>query len=374
VTAAGDEPGEVEAAARLDELCFEAHVIDTRQPRGRARWARRSRLARGWARGSYPWRTVWFADPRIQTVLDRLAGEDRFDVVVVEDNSMGVFRLPPHVPSVLTEYEVRRARPIRWSLRADRNPLAWAFREEDWRRWPAYQRNVWGRFDRIQVFSGRDSSRVAEIAPELADRVRVNPFGIDLPEPVDPGREEPGLVLFTGNYTHPPNVDAALWLAREIMPRVRALRADARLRLVGPAAPPEVRALAGPDVEVLGEVPSMRPQLEAAAVVVAPVRIGGGMRMKVLDALASQKAVVTTSRGAEGFLLPDDELPLVIADDADAIAAATAGLLNDHEWRRRLAARARSFAVEHHSADAFARRMDAIFEDVVAGPAAQVER
>jgi glycosyltransferase involved in cell wall biosynthesis len=342
------------------------HVVDTRRPSGAARWTRRIRLARSWARRAYPWRTVWLADPRMQKVIDELAHGDHFDVAVAEDNSMGVFRFPAHVPSVLIECEVRRARPIRWSFRDERNPLVWAIREDDWRRWPAYQRDVWSRFDRIQVFSDRDSARIAELAPELGERVRVNPFGIELPEPVDPALEEPGLVLFAGNYTHLPNVDAAVWLAREIMPRLRALSAGARLRLVGPAPPREVSALAGADVEVLGAVPSMAQHLEAAAVVVAPVRIGGGMRMKVLDALASQKAVVTTSRGAEGFLLPRDELPLVIADDAESIANATARLLNDQEWRRILAARARSFAAEHHSAEAYGRRMDALYQDVVA--------
>src|SRR5207253_2267142 len=103
----------------------------------------------------------------------------------------------------------------------------------DWRRWRSYQPRVWQRFDRLQVFSERDAARIGELAPELTSRVRVNPFGIELPDPPDMRQEQPGLVVFSGNFTHLPNVDAALWLGTEIMPRLREIHPGARLRLVG---------------------------------------------------------------------------------------------------------------------------------------------
>jgi hypothetical protein len=207
VTAAGDEDGEMEAAERMARLGVASHLVDRRRPDGIRRWSRRLRLASTWARGASPWRTVWLADPRLQLVVDRLVAESEFDVVVAEDNAMGVFRFPPHIPCVLTEHEVRRPRPVRYSRGSDSNIAAWAVREEDWRRWRSYQPRVWSRFDLIQVFSERDAGRIRDLAPAIAGRVRVNPFGIELPDPTDMREEEPGVVLFSGNFTHLPNRD-----------------------------------------------------------------------------------------------------------------------------------------------------------------------
>jgi polysaccharide biosynthesis protein PslH len=365
LTVVGDEDGEAEAALELQRSRLEVCVVDRRTPHGLARWRRRRRLAATWVRGRYPWRTVWFADPQIQGVLDRLTRDEVFDIVAVEDNSMGIFNLPGRIPAVLTEHEVQRPRAIDWRPGAPRDWPSRAVAEVDSQRWPRYQSGVWRRFDAVQVFSPEERTAIAELAPDVLPRVHVNPFGIDLPEAVDTRREQPGLLLFAGNFTHPPNVDASLWLGREIMPRLRTLCDGARLVVIGKSAPNEVRALAADDVEVLGEVPSISPYLEAAAVVIAPVRTGGGMRMKVLHALASGKAVVTTHRGSDGLMLAGPDPPLVVRDDAVGIASATAELLRDARRRHALGARARTFAAAHHSPEAYAERLESVYERVL---------
>src|SRR5262249_40890034 len=150
---------------------------------------------------------------------------------------------------------------------------------------------------------------------------------------------------------------------REIMPLVRATEPGARLRIVGTAPSADVQALAGDAVEVIADAASVRPHLEQAAVVLAPVRTGGGMRMKVLQAIGAGKAGVTTARGTEGFPCFDEEPPLVVADRATEIAAATAALLEDDARRHELGARARAFAERHHSPEAWAERLTAVYED-----------
>jgi glycosyltransferase involved in cell wall biosynthesis len=107
----------------------------------------------------------------------------------------------------------------------------------------------------------------------------------------------------------------------------------------------------------------MQPHLEEAAVVVAPVRSGGGMRMKVLEAMARRKAVVTTPLGAEGFVSLEPEPPFLIADDEERIAAAIAELLGGEERRRQLGQSARDFAERHHSPAAWAARLEAVYEE-----------
>jgi glycosyltransferase involved in cell wall biosynthesis len=366
VTAVGDEPGEEAALARLP-AGVEAHVADRRRPPpGARRLRRRLRMAGSWMAGRRPWRTVWFAAPEIQAIVDRLAERQRFDVAAVEDSAMSVFRYPQGVPTVYTHHEVLRPRRVDWRPGAPSHWGGWAFGELDWRRWAGFQRRAWHRFDRVQVFTGRDADTIAELAPEVAGRVRVNPFGLVLPDPVDPAGEVEGTVLFVGNFAHPPNRDAAVWLVREIMPGVRASRPEATLRIVGTAAPPEIRGLAGDGVEVVADAPDVAPHMEAAAVVLAPVRTGGGMRMKVLQALAAGKAVVTTARGTAGFASFDEGLPMVVGDSAEEIAAATSELLGDTAARRKLGAAARGFAERHHSPSAWAERLTSVYEEAAA--------
>jgi len=265
---------------------------------------------------------------------------------------------------IFTEHEVRRPRPINWHAGSPSSWLRWAVSEADWHRWRKYQSSVWQRFDRIQVFTPRDAEAVAALVPDLAERVRVNPFGVELPAPLDTEMEEPGTLLFVGNFTHPPNVDAALWLGNEIMPALRKYHPGVRLTLVGIYPPKSVQALACSDIRVTGAVPEIEPYFAQAAVVIAPLRIGGGMRMKVLQALALGKAIVTTPRGADGLMIGEQSPPLVIADDAEKFAEVTALLLASCETRRSLGCRARAFVIENFSAQAYARRIEATYTEL----------
>jgi glycosyltransferase involved in cell wall biosynthesis len=364
VSAVGDEPGEAEAVARLTATGIDAHFADRRLPgTARQRWRRRARMAGAWGLSGRPWRAVWFADPGIQQIIDRLARMHDFDVVAIEDSAIATYRLPDGVAAVLTEHEVLRPRPIHWRPTGPRNWAGWAFLELDWRRRHRFQRATWRGFDRILVFSRRDAAAIAELAPEVAPRLRVSPFGVTLPSRSDPTREQPHTVLFVGNFTHQPNRDAASWLASEIMPAVRAIEPPAQLRIVGSSPPPEVLALAGAGVEVIADAPAIEPHIDSAAVVVAPVRTGGGMRMKVLQALAAGKAVVTTGRGAEGFDCFEASPPLEIADGSAEFAAVTAALLADPARREALRERARAFAERHYSPAAWAARLEAIYAE-----------
>ena len=206
------------------------------------------------------------------------------DAILAEDNAMGIYNLPQSPLRVLTEYEVRRPRALD-GRHAHPSAGFNGVRPADWRRWPRYQRSVWRRFDAVQVFTQRDAGTLRTIAPSLATGFT------SIPSPSSPPEElrgrDPSTVVFLGNYTHPPNVDAALWLGREIMPHLRRLHPGPRLVLAGVHAPEAVRALAGPDIAFLGAVPDAEALMRASAVVLAPVRIGGGMRMKVLHAMAS---------------------------------------------------------------------------------------
>jgi polysaccharide biosynthesis protein PslH len=346
----GDHPGQAEAAAGLREAGIDVHFVD-RRPSSSAsrRWSVRLDLATRWAVGRRPWRAV-SATAGVQPLLDRLTRERDFDVVAVEESTMSTLRLPADTPTVLTEHEATKA-PARGSQALDG------------RRWERFQRRAWERFDLVQVYGEGDAAAIREREPALAPRLRVNPFGLVLPEPADPALEVAGTLLFVGTFTHAPNRDAALWLGREIMPAILPRQPRAKLRIVGTVPPPEVFALAGPNVEVVANAPSVRPHIEAASVVLAPVRSGGGMRMKVLQALAAGKPVVTTERGVEGFDVLDPAPPLVRAESGEEIAAAVTALLDDDAGRAQLGRRAREFAERWHSPGAWAARLTDVYEE-----------
>jgi polysaccharide biosynthesis protein PslH len=367
VTVAGQEPGEKQAVIDLQEDGLDVHAVMRQAPNSkRQSWRRRWRMSSAWLIRRWPWRTVWFWEPELQQILDGLFARQEFDLVIVEDNAMGIYTYPTNTPLLFTEHEVRRPRRLDWRFWKHQGLPSWAFSELDWQRWPAYLRCTWRKFDHIQVFSARDAQSIREMAPKLEKPVSVNPFGIVLPEQAEPEREQPKRLLFAGNYTHAPNVDAALWLGREIMPRLSASCPGVRLDLVGIYPPPEVKALESDSIHVLGPVPDIKPFMEGAAVVLAPVRIGGGMRMKVLQSLAMGKAVVTTTRGAQGLDFDGQAPPLRTADDAESFARAAVDLLANPQERIELGQTARAFVAEHFSPQAYTSRIEAIYSKMTA--------
>ena len=371
VSTYGEDQGQAEAAERLLASGLDAHIVDRRRSSSPARrWRVRAELAGSWATHRWPWRVVCGA-AGLQPLLDGVVARRDFDVVAVEDNPMAVLRFPPGVPAVLTEHEAVRAPASGWRAKRASERPGQILRTIDWRRWDAFLPAAWRRFDLVQVYCEGDAEAVRRLAPELAGRVRVNPYGMILPPAADRGREQAGTILFTGTFAHLPNRDAARWLATEILPAVRARVPGARLLMVGSAPPRQILDLAGPAVEVIADAPSMEPYLERASIVVAPVRTGGGMRMKVLEAMGRGKAVVTTPLGAEGFSAFGAGPPLAIGTDGGAVASAIGALLADDAGRRELGRRARDFACRHHSPEAWALRLERVYEEARGGGASQ---
>jgi glycosyltransferase involved in cell wall biosynthesis len=297
--------------------------------------ARRRRLA-GLARGLPSWVADWsVAECRARVA--ELGEVWRPDLVHVHYQVMGQYLGALRAPRVLVVYEPATSRAAAAVREAPLGPRR-ALRYADYLAWRRYERGLLRSVDAVTVFTERDRDDLARLGRR--DAISVIPFGVEAPaRPLDPLGEGASL-LFVGNFVHRPNVDAALRLASAIFPRVRAAHPAATLELVGPEPPPE---LAGDGVSVTGAVPDVTPYLDRASVFVAPIRRGGGMRVKVLEALAAGKAVVASPLAAEGLEVTGQ---LVLAETDEEFVTAISRLLAEPERRRELAERARSFALD----------------------------
>jgi glycosyltransferase involved in cell wall biosynthesis len=168
---------------------------------------------------------------------------------------------------------------------------------------------------------------------------------------VPTGGGTPGALLFSGSLGYPPNSDAGIWLASEVLPRVQRAVPEAKLTIVGKNAPESLQALAAEDVHLTGFVPELEPVLEATQVYVAGLLSGAGTKLKVVEALAAGRPLVATSVAAEGIEI-EHEVHALIADGADAFAAAVVRLLQDRELAERLATAGRAYVTDHLSWDA----------------------
>jgi len=364
-TTAGPDPNELDAVERLRAEGIDVHVVVRRDAGMLKRLARWMRNAVRWLVLRRPMYVVWYHEPELQQKLDALLVDPRIDVVHVNDSAMATYSLRTSAPKLLVEIEARAPRPVDWTGWLRGSWYRGIMDEADWHRWARHQRDAWRGFDRIEVFTRRDADTVGRIAPDVSSRVHVNPFGIEIPSVADPSLQEEGTIAFVGTYTHAPNVDAARWLANTLMPLLRARHPGARLQLYGIDPRGALAGIAREDVEVHGWVRDIAPAMARAAVILAPVRVGGGQRMKVLQAMAMGKAVVTTPRGADGIVMDGREPPVVIGDTAEEIAERTAELLRDPMRRRALGARARAVAQAHHDLRAYGERLDVSYASLL---------
>jgi sugar transferase (PEP-CTERM/EpsH1 system associated) len=171
------------------------------------------------------------------------------------------------------------------------------------------------------------------------------------------------MVVFTASFDAPQNSDAARWLLREVFPRILARRPDARLVLVGRNPSAELCAAAGPRVTVTGTVVDVRPFVAESSVFIAPIRIGSGTRLKILEAMAMAKPVVSTTVGAEGIAYRDGE-HLVIADTPDAFAERVVALFDHPEEGRRLGAAGRALVKADYDWYAIGDQLEEVYAEV----------
>jgi polysaccharide biosynthesis protein PslH len=313
-----------------------------------------------------PFVVTKFLSRETRRLLARWLNEDRFDVAVCDFLCASLnFPEKSATPIALFQHNVES---ILWRRQADyeANPIKRVVFKLEAAKMLRYERAAVGRFDHVIAVSEDDRDWMRTMTD--ASRISVAPTGVDLEQfraAVGESATKP-IVMFVGSMDWEPNIDGAAYFRREIWPHVKCAAPEARLRIVGRNPDRRVKRLTSDDVEVTGSVPSVIEHLRQAAVVIVPLRIGGGTRLKIYEAMAMRKAIVSTTIGAEGLDVNHGR-DILLADDPRTFANYVIELLRDPSRRMMIEAAAGEQAAKYDWSVVTDR-----FEDALARAAGRV--
>lgn len=302
--------------------------------------------------------------PGLKDNLEALLEKSCFDLIHV--NQIMVWQyLPPaiNIPVILCKDNVWADLAEREWAAAD-GRMARYFKKQTAEKMRRYEGLAVKSSTRCVVVSHEDKTLIQQMAPETT--ISVIPNGVDTTyfRPSQKTAEAPHLV-FTGTMSWLPNADAMIFFCNTILPLVRGLFPEVLVTIVGLHPPKEVRALAkDPYIRVTGFVEDVRPYIDEAAVYIVPLRSGSGTRLKILEALAMGKAVVSTRIGAAGLAVTDGR-HILLADEPESFAEKICRLLKDPERRRALGRAGRTLVESVYDWKAVAAELDQVYHETV---------
>jgi polysaccharide biosynthesis protein PslH len=310
------------------------------------------------------------AVPAMQQILDRVLRAERFDLVNLEFSFLGECDLRQGPPGERLPRLVVASHNIDYDLarqyaRAGSSLARRLYAEVNWRKLRREELGTYRDADGVYLCSEGDQRRLLDQVPGARTAVIPNAADVDYykPRSTDPPPDSPTVVFF-GLLSYVPNIDGVTHFLQDIWPRIAEAHPETRCKIIGGRPPPSLQALAGPRVELTGFVSDLRPHLAAAAAVVVPLRLGGGTRLKIVEAMAMGKAIVSTTLGAEGIeAVPGRDL--LVADQPAAFAEAVNRLLAEPGLATRIGRSARQLAVERYSWSEAARALESFYRRVL---------
>jgi polysaccharide biosynthesis protein PslH len=306
----------------------------------------------------------------VDLLLDR-RGPDRggFDRVVCDFLVPAVnLGRPLPCPSILFTHNVEAEI---WRRHAENaaGRLSQALYRQQWRRMQRFEGRTLARFDRILAVSEADDQTFRRLYGETGlPPIDVVATGVDTTffTPTPEAFVRPKHLAFVGSMDWMPNEDAVLFFCREVLPRIRREAPDVTLSIIGRSPTAAVRRLAHEaGIDITGTVDDVRAHLGPACATIVPLRVGGGTRLKIFEAMAAGKAVISTTIGAEG-LPTESGRHLLIADGAEAFADAVLRVVREPDLRRRLEREARSLVTHHYDWSVAAAQLERSLSDAAA--------
>lgn len=299
----------------------------------------------------------------VQSVLDDLLAREHYDAIVFECALASDYRLPPQIKIILDQHNIEYEVLYRTYLHETSLLRKWY----NWRESILVKRaeiRLCKRADALVMTSERELIAMKRILPHNVIEVVPNGVDIDYFDGDSAGQEREGSIVFTGSMEYYPNIEAVLFFARKCWPLIRAAMPGATWQIVGKNPLPEVQKLAKlPGVTVTGSVADVRPYFTQAAVSIVPLLVGGGTRLKILEAMAMRRPVVSTSLGCEGLAVEPGK-HLLLADEPEAFAQSVIELLNSPEKRRTLGIAGRALVEAEYSWEKCGDRLQKVVEEV----------
>ncbi len=321
-----------ETPPELEKLASEIHLIPLSVTPASAGRDYRSRIACLWQ--SLPYSVGRFRSETMRETLASMLEWGNFDAVWCESAYPMINVLECPVPLILDNHNVEHEL-IRRYMRHERNPAKWLYAATEWGKMLRWERRAYRRADIVLACSDQDRQAIAR---ECDRPVFVAPNVVAVDE--YPNQPDPcGLtVMFTGGMDWLPNRDAVEYFAARVWPELRRFVPDVRWVVAGRNPAPDFlrKFQASPGIEFTGTVDDMREEIARATVCVVPLRIGSGTRLKILEAAAMNRPVVSTTLGAEGLNFANGE-EILLEDDPSKFARAVANLLLDPSLRRTIA-------------------------------------
>lgn len=302
--------------------------------------------------GKHPFLASKYVSPETIRHLHGLIASGRFDLIICDYlapmGNLLELSARPRLPMMLFQHNVESVIFKRHSETAS-NPLKRALYRRQWKAVERLERQAAAYVDTQVAVSDSDAALFREMG--MTNVLGAVPTGVDCEffRPPVQGATRP-VMAFLGAMDWDANQDAVRWFTTEILPRIRAVVPDAEFLGIGRNPPAALRALAenDPRIRLTGTVPDVRPHMAEAAIMVLPLRVGGGTRIKVYEAMAMGTPVISTSIGVEG-LDCEHGRNVLIADNADDFAAAVIRLLRDPQQSATIAAEARRHVAENYS-------------------------
>jgi polysaccharide biosynthesis protein PslH len=313
---------------------------------------------------------LWVTLPALREALDRLLRATRFDAVNLECSLFGHYDLRQAPPSEKLPAVIVDAHNIEYDLarqyaRSGGSLIRRLYAEANWRKIRREELAAYRDADGIYLCSATDERRLRDDVPNARTAVVPNAADVEYYQPLSSYPPSDGrTVVFFGFLSYVPNLDGVSHFLKHIWPRIAAAHPKARFKMIGGRPPPSLLALAGPRVELTGFVPDLRPHLAEAAVVAVPLRLGGGTRLKIVEAMAMGKAIVSTTLGAEGIEAVRGR-DLLIANEPEAFADAVNRLLAEPDLAARIGQSARQLAVERYSWSGAAWALEGFYRRVL---------
>lgn len=309
-----------------------------------------------------PWMMVRDDRAAMRELIDRLCAETQFDVAHADQLNMAQYAA--RVPGARKVLDAHNALWLLYKRLAETmpsGPRKWLL-ERDWRLLKEYEGRLCREFDGLLAVSEEDAVALREAAgADLA--ITIIPIAVDTDElPVAARAPQAEHLLHIGTMYWPPNIDGMQWFIQEAYPPIRAARPEVALDIVGSRPPQELTAYNGngQNINVTGYVADVQPFLERCGVFIVPLRAGGGMRVKILEALARGLPLVTTSLGCEGIAVQHGQ-HVLIADTPEEFAQATLRLLDDRALADELGRNGRALIENTYDYRAACRPLETLY-------------